>query len=173
MRESEAINRVATLKGSTPAIAIIDGKEYILEPQGNFQDVQDFHDKYGIERPLIPTLPTDELFNFRLKFMQEEIDEFEAAYLDVKTGVIGEAHAMHEMADALVDLVYVAMGTADMMGIPWQAIWDEVQRANMSKIRAQSADQSKRGTALDVIKPIGWKAPDHYPALGLIKPQEG
>ena len=39
--------------------------------------------------------------------------------------------------DALIDLTYVAMGTAYMMGLPWQDLWDEVQRANMSKVRAK------------------------------------
>lgn len=133
----------------------------------NFQDVQKFHAKFGVPVASSPTVPDNETFEFRLKFMQEEINEFEAAYLDLKVGVISEAQALHEMADALVDLVYVAMGTADMMGLPWDKLWDEVQRANMSKIRATDASQSKRGTALDVVKPEGWVAPNHYPALGL------
>jgi predicted HAD superfamily Cof-like phosphohydrolase len=64
------------------------------------------------------------------------------------------------MADALVDIVYVAMGTAYMMGLPWQQLWDEVQRSNMDKVRASDASQSKRKNSLDVVKPQGWVGPD-------------
>jgi hypothetical protein len=64
------------------------------------------------------------------------------------------------LADALVDIVYVAMGTAYMMGLPWQQLWDEVQRSNMDKVRASDASQSKRKNSLDVVKPQGWVGPD-------------
>ena len=39
--------------------------------------------------------------------------------------------------------------------------WDRVQAANMAKVRASSAEQSKHGSAQDIIKPAGWTAPDH------------
>jgi predicted HAD superfamily Cof-like phosphohydrolase len=38
-------------------------------------------------------------------------------------------------------------------------LWDDVQRANMSKERATSVSQSKRGSTFDVIKPKGWVPP--------------
>lgn len=41
------------------------------------------------------------------------------------------------------------------------AAWDRVHAANMAKERATSADQSKHGSAQDIIKPAGWTAPDH------------
>ena len=41
------------------------------------------------------------------------------------------------------------------------AAWDRVHKANMAKERATSADQSKHGSAQDIIKPAGWTAPDH------------
>lgn len=173
MRETQALEQGYTIDHyCNPKVAYKDARydpdELVyLTPQGNFEDVQDFHAKFGVPVASSPTIPDNETYKFRRKFMQEEIDEFEAAYLDLKVGVITEAQALHEMADALVDLVYVAMGTADMMGLPWQKLWDEVQRANMSKVRATDASQSKRGSALDVVKPEGWVAPNHYPALGL------
>lgn len=122
------------------------------------QDVKDFQTKFGIPMPETPTFLSNEAFEFRVNFLQEELEEF---YGDHKAG------NMEGAADALVDLVYVAHGTALMMGIPWEKIWDEVQRANMTKVRATSAEQSKRGTALDIIKPAGWVGPDHKKALGL------
>jgi predicted HAD superfamily Cof-like phosphohydrolase len=59
--------------------------------------------------------------------------------------------------DALIDIVYVALGTAYLQGFPWQRGWLEVQIANMAKRRA--VDGEGRGTG-DIRKPEGWKAPD-------------
>lgn len=122
--------------------------------QSNFQDVGDFHRKFDLPASDISPGPrsiTESLFEFRRKFMQEELDEFVVGWDEVD-------HA--QMFDALLDLVYVAMGTAHFFGYPWQEGWDEVQRANMAKVRAPSADASKRNSSWDVVKPPGWTAPD-------------
>ena len=117
----------------------------------NFHDVIDFHNKYGLVytgkvRPLDKSTQA-----YRIHFLEEELKEFiQSANLDDTVG----------MADALIDIVYVAMGTAYMMGLPWQKLWDEVQRTNMNKIRATDANQSKRKNSLDVIKPEGWEPPN-------------
>lgn len=120
-------------------------------------DVCAFQEKFNVPMAVEPTFLDPEAFKFRVKFMQEELDEFITDHSE---------HNMHGAADALVDLAYVLHGTALMMGLPWSELWDEVQRANMAKERATCASQSKRGSALDVIKPEGWKAPDHTAALG-------
>lgn len=125
--------------------------------KNNFQDVVDFHKKFGIEQPTTPKLLDPPTMDYRLKFLAEETSEIVKGYY---------TKDLHEVADGLIDLVYVAMGTAYMMGIPWQELWDEVQRANMSKERAPSASYSKRGNSLDVIKPEGWKQPDFTQWLG-------
>lgn len=124
----------------------------------NFEDVGVFHLKFGlpyilddVRSPGVgPQEISDELMEYRTKFMQEELDEFVEA---------SETMDHAKMADALIDLVYVAMGTAHMFGYPWQSLWDEVQRANMAKQRATSAEQSTRGTTFDVVKPEGWTPP--------------
>lgn len=123
----------------------------------NFQDVVDFHKKFGIEQPPVPQLLDPITMDYRLKFIAEETTEIVKGYY---------TKDLHEVADGLIDLVYVAMGTAYMMGIPWHDLWNEVQRANMSKQRAPSAGHSKRGNSLDVIKPEGWKQPDFTQWLG-------
>lgn len=120
----------------------------------NFEDVGRFHRKFGLPTfdPSRPTSPLDhETLSFRIAFMREELNEFiEAADAEDAAG----------MFDALIDLVYVAMGTAHLAGFPWEAGWALVQRANMAKVRATSASESKRGSSLDVVKPEGWNAPD-------------
>ncbi len=84
--------------------------------------------------------------------MEEELEEFEI-------GKGADDHA--QMFDALLDLVYVAMGTAHLLGYPWQAGWEAVQAANMAKVRAAAdGSDSKRGSSYDVVKPLGWLPPD-------------
>lgn len=118
----------------------------------NYGDVLAFHDKFDLGSPEGPRLLTAGVRQFRQGFMTEELTEFGDA---CATGDLAGA------ADALVDLVYVAMGTAVLMGLPWQPLWDEVQRANMAKARAKpDGSDSKRGSPLDVIKPAGWVGPD-------------
>ena len=117
----------------------------------NYQDVVDFHNKFGLKYEGKPISLDKSTQAYRAHFLEEELSEFiSSANLD---DVVG-------MADALVDIVYVAMGTAYMMGLPWQQLWDEVQRSNMDKVRASDASQSKRKNSLDVVKPQGWIGPD-------------
>ena len=120
----------------------------------NFADVGDFHRKFGLPttgNPASPREMPDGLLRFRTMFLEEELDEFKRA---------SEQGDAVEQFDALLDLVYVAMGTAHLLGFPWQEGWDEVQRSNMAKVRAKSADESKRGSQWDVVKPAGWTPPD-------------
>ena len=118
-----------------------------------FDLVGEFHRKFDLPHAgeTAPRLLSEQEAKFRFTFLMEETTE------------LFEAHAEGDIAgcaDALVDLVYVALGTAHMMGVPFDDVFAEVQRANMTKQRAQSADESKRGSALDVIKPKGWVGPD-------------
>ena len=119
--------------------------------KNNFEDVQAFHNKYLLTED--PGVGNDKWLDFREDFMDEELAEFKKARRE------GDKAGMF---DALLDLVYVAMGTADGLKFPWQAGWDRVQQANMSKVRAaRDGADSKRGTGFDVVKPPGWRAPDH------------
>lgn len=47
----------------------------------------------------------------------------------------------------------------DLTNDQWDELWDDVQRANMSKERATDPSQSKRGSSYDIIKPAGWVPP--------------
>ena len=120
----------------------------------NFEDVSLFHAKFDLHQsrsdPGPQKVPLD-VFEFRLRFLYEELHEFEDAWANRNEA---------DLADALIDLVYVAMGTAHIFGFPWQELWDEVQRANMSKVRATSSEQSTRRSKFDVVKPKGWTPPN-------------
>lgn len=141
----------------------------------NHADVGEFHQKFGLHSVNYSgpgSVPfNDELMQFRVKFMIEELLEFcEGAGYTLKihdqenielSQLEGVEPDHAQMFDALIDLVYVALGTAHLNGYPWSEGWDLVQRANMAKVRAApDGSNSKRGSSFDVVKPKGWEAPD-------------
>lgn len=155
----------------------------------DFDDVGEFHDKFGLDNTTYedcgPRTQLDpDLLVMRLNFLLEELVEsvkaagahFEPLWdydpEDERGQIVGMRVVLNEreglpkgidhpeLFDGLIDLVYVAYGTAHLLGYPWAAGWERVQEANMAKVRAQSADQSTRGSTYDVVKPPGWKKPD-------------
>ena len=125
-------------------------------PPDYFQDIIDFHQKFQVSPSPMPSLLPVELEMFRYNFMIEELTEYRKAYKDGN---------LHDAFDALIDLVYVALGTAYLMNLPFDQGWSTVHDANMKKERTYDATKSKRNSAFDVIKPPAWKAPDHTAAL--------
>jgi predicted HAD superfamily Cof-like phosphohydrolase len=67
---------------------------------------------------------------------------------------------MEQQLDALVDLVYVALGTAVMQGFDFEEAWRRVHAANMLKTKYSRANPGKRKSSFDVVKPIGWIRPN-------------
>ena len=116
-----------------------------------FDDVAAFHEKFDLAYDGPPRELPPELLEFRWKFLNEELNEFKQGLLD---------DDLEQQLDALVDLVYVALGTAYLMGLPFQEVWSEVQACNMRKVKAgPNGEGSKRGSPHDVIKPPGWEGP--------------
>lgn len=118
-----------------------------------FNDVGTFHAKF--ERPVVDRGPVrlmdPEEFAYRLKFLNEELAEFYAAH---------EAGDLVQAADALADLVWVALGTAHHMSVPFDLVWSAVRRANNAKILAPPEDAAhKRGAVERIRKPPGWHPP--------------
>lgn len=110
------------------------------------EDVRAFQDKFTQLNFSEPGHLTKRKLTERCEFLQEELNEFKEACSKQDLAL---------QADALVDLVYVAKGTAVMLGLPWEQLWDDVQRANMSKVRGQT----HRGHLVDAMKPPGWIGP--------------
>lgn len=121
-----------------------------------FHDVGEFHLKFRlpVTRPARRAeLLTADLFEYRLRFLQEELDEVVAAH---------QAGDLVAFADALADLTWVALGTAHFAGLPFELVWDHVKRANMSKVLALADDprSHKRGAVEVIRKPPDWVAPE-------------
>lgn len=109
-------------------------------------DVHQFHTKFQQLRQEVPVHLTERKLKERSDFMQEELNEFIEAC---------KTQNLAGQADALIDLVYVAKGTAVMLGLPWAQLWDDVHRANMAKV----VGMTHRGNLVDVRKPAGWVGP--------------
>lgn len=116
-----------------------------------FYDITQFHQKFDLPVPTVPSFASEEIMEFRMKFLREELDEFVEAY---------KGENLVKAFDALIDLVYVALGTARMMNLPFDKGWAVVHQANMRKVRARHTSQSKRNTLFDVVKPVGWVSPE-------------
>lgn len=135
-------------KGALMRIIVGVTRKFVV---GLTSDIRDFHQKFGLEYDGPPRPLDQEMSDFRVKFMQEELDEYRTAVY---------AGDLPKQFDALIDLIYVALGTSYLQGFPFAKGWAEVQAANMRKVRADEAGQSKRSSTLDVVKPVGWVGPD-------------
>lgn len=124
---------------------------------GLIQDVEAFHLKYGLEYSGPPRYLSGELREFREKFLQEELDEYMIATKP------------EDKLDALIDLVYVAIGTAYLHGFKFTQGWQLVHAANMQKVRrhlsTEQVQESGRTQTFDIVKPAGWRKPDLGPLV--------
>lgn len=89
------------------------------------KNLRDFHEKFGLTINDTPTVPDDEVLQFRINLINEEAEEFEQAAKD---------RNLVEMADALADLAYVTLGAAVSLGIDLAPVFEEVHRSNMTKL---------------------------------------
>lgn len=129
-----------------------------------FADVLAMHKKFKVpkydlihisDNPEDQTPEFREMIKFRKDFIQEEVDELTTAIQDQEP---------LEAVDAIIDMMVVGIGLLAQLHIDeeqMQAHWDEVWECNMSKVLAPNREDSKRGHKFDLIKPPGWKGPDH------------
>lgn len=112
-----------------------------------FTTVKKWHRKFGFHKD---EMDLDKL-NFRMDLQTEEHDELAQAIYDKNP---------EEIVDALIDTIWIACGTLDLLGVDFDKAFKEVERANMSKERGIKPGREQSG-GFDVIKPRGWKGPDH------------
>jgi predicted HAD superfamily Cof-like phosphohydrolase len=107
--------------------------------------VKDFQLKFGHPVSNYPKQMSRERVLKRYKWMLEEINEFL------------EAEEIVEQADAMIDVIYFALGTLVEMGIKPDNLFNIVQDANMAKLWPDGKPHyNKDGKT---IKPITWKDP--------------
>ncbi len=125
-------------------------------------DIKEFSEKFALTYDGPPReLPTG-LSKFRKEFLEEEVEEYSRATMLPYYEETPEQRTdrLADQLDALVDLVYVALGTAYLHGFNFGEAWRRVHEANMKKVRVEVKEDSKRGSTYDVVKPEGWTPPD-------------
>lgn len=118
-----------------------------------YQDLVDWHAKFGAHTENFPTIPPDDVKELRASLISEEVTETLKA-MNVDDIV--------EIADGIADSIYVLLGTAVSYGIDMKPVWDEVQRTNMAKEGGAKRADGK------ILKPEGWTPPD---IAGIIESQ--
>ena len=91
----------------------------------NFTDVKTFMETFGQIVRTKPQFPDEKTMQLRYELIKEELNELEQA---MKT------KNLKEIADALTDILYVTYGAGYAYGINLDKCFQEVQRANMSKL---------------------------------------
>ena len=91
----------------------------------NFTDVKTFMETFSQMVRTKPQFPDEKTMQLRYELIKEELNELEQA---MKT------KNLKEIADALTDILYVTYGAGYAYGINLDKCFQEVQRANMSKL---------------------------------------
>lgn len=114
-------------------------------PVDVFDDVASMHQKFG-HSAMFDSMDDRlrwELLRFRVRFLEEEMTELRLSR--TPEGVV----------DALIDLIVVAVGTLDCMGVDGSQAWIEVHRANMSKEAGVNPSRDNPLGLPDLVKPAG------------------
>jgi len=118
------------------------------------KDINEMQSKYGVHE-WVQSADKDKLRHylaFRVDFLREELDETEAAMVNMDA---------EEIVDGLIDLCVVAIGTLDAFGVDPYKAWDEVLKANMNKRVGVKEGRPNPLGLPDLMKPEDWKAPSH------------
>lgn len=141
-------------------------------------DIHLMHTKFGV-RKVVSGLDREKLMKFlefRLNFLQEELNEAKAAYdtLMALQTYEGEARAesvvqaADDIVDSMIDLCVVAIGTLDAVSVDSYEAWNRVLKANLAKEPGIKPERPNPLGLPDLIKPAGWTAPTHTDNVGLL-----
>ncbi len=143
-------------------------------------DIADMHQHFGVN-PVVRNFDKEKLLKFlefRLNFLQEELNEAKAAYSTLVDMQISEIHpdarkaaaveAAADIVDACIDLCVVAIGTLNAYDVDAEEAWNRVHRANMAKNPGIKPERPNPLGLPDLIKPAGWTAPTHEDNIGLL-----
>ncbi len=123
-----------------------------------WEKVRKFHLRFGHPVSEYPRQLDHERAIKRYHWMLEEITEFI------------EADEIVEQADAMIDVIYFALGTLVEMGIRPDRLFDIVQTANMAKLWPDG--KPHYNAEGKTIKPDSWKDPHYELELEIAKQYE-
>ena len=90
------------------------------------ESVKKFHDAFGVATKELVGLPGGDRIGLRYKLIDEEVNK------ELLPGI--GSNNLIEIADGAADAIVVILGTCLEYGIPIEAVFAEVMRANMSKL---------------------------------------
>lgn len=113
-----------------------------------YNEVKAFHKAFNHPIKHKPTMLTLDRASVRMSWIEEEVDEFIQAVEDKD---------IVEQADAMIDVIYFAIGTLVELGVEPQQLFEIVQKANMSKLWEDGKPHYKNDGK--VRKPLSWIDP--------------
>lgn len=119
--------------------------------KSSFELVGEFRKKLKLPMSDVPTFLSPEETSYFARFILEELSEYMRAC---------EEQDLTSAADGLADLIYVCLGCAHAMGLPFDEIFNAVHKANMTKVPASDEWRSLRGKQYDVVKPPSFTGPE-------------
>jgi predicted HAD superfamily Cof-like phosphohydrolase len=90
-----------------------------------YEQVLEFHKAFGLYIGSKPELRDKNISKLRINLLTEEVNEYIEAV---------DNNDLIEIADAIGDILYIAIGSAISYGIPIDEVFDEIHRSNMSKL---------------------------------------
>ena len=130
-------------------------------------DIFEMHTKYGVRKWMLQKAEEKDwetllkFLRFRFEFIQEELNETKSAV---------DNSQPEEVVDGLIDILVVGIGTLDAFGVDIDEAWTRVHKANMAKEVGVKESRPNPLGLPDLIKPDGWKSPNHRGNVGFIGP---
>jgi Uncharacterized protein conserved in bacteria len=112
----------------------------------SFEKVRQFHIAFNHECPSKPEELPEERVKKRYNWMLEELEE------------LRKAKSIADQADAMIDLMYFALGTMVEMGVQPGRLFEIVHEANMKKLWPDG--KVHYGADGKVIKHPSWRPPE-------------
>tara|TARA_B100002019_G_C21231370_1_gene580279 strand:+ start:1034 stop:1447 length:414 start_codon:yes stop_codon:yes gene_type:complete len=127
------------------------------------KDISDMHQKFGVNKWFIKNKSNKELMKkylmFRMLMLNEELHETMQAV---------NSENPEEIVDGLIDICVFAIGTLNVLEVDADKAWDAIHNANMAKEPGVKAGRPNPFGMPDLLKPEGWKGPDHSDNHGSI-----
>lgn len=112
----------------------------------SYELAREFHITFSLPAPPHPHFISAEHVERRSRWIREELEEF------------ARASTLVEQVDAMIDVVYLALGGLVEMGVRPDAVFRIVHEANMAKLWADG--RPRHHSDGKISKPAGWVPPD-------------
>ena len=126
-------------------------------------DINFMHQKFGVNKWFTKNKSNKEIMKkylmFRMLMLNEELHETMQAV---------NSENPEEIVDGLIDICVFAIGTLNVLEVDANKAWDAIHNANMAKEPGVKAGRPNPFGMPDLLKPEGWKGPDHSDNHGSI-----